>query len=171
MVLVIDGLSEKSLKNAATQIERYRKQFVNKNREFVRELTKAGIAVIYENLYGAGDSEPPEPNEPKVFMGTHEGYMQAILRLRGEDVMFVEFGAGITYNSPAGSSPHPMGAQLGYTIGSYGLGQGAKEYWFYKDKDGEEKVSYGTEATMPMYKADMKIRQEFASIAKRVFGG
>lgn len=170
MVLTIDGLSEQSILKAQRQVERFRKKFVEKNRQFVRELLNAGIDVVYQNLYGEGDSEPPEPDAPRVYMGMREGIMEAVLRLRGEDVMFVEFGAGITYNGPAGQSPNPLGAELGYTIGSYGQGNGAKEYWFYR-KDGEQKMSYGTEATMPMYKADMKIRQTYADIARRVFGG
>ena len=171
MVLRIDGLSEKSLLDAARRVDRYRQDFVKKNREFVRALTEAGIKVIYNNLNGAGDSEYPEPDEPRVIMGVHEGIMNATLRLRGEDVMFVEFGAGIHYNGPAGSSPHPKGLEFGYTIGSYGQGQGAQDHWWYKDDSGEQVVSFGTEATMPLYRADMEIRQRYAQIARSVFGG
>ena len=171
MVLTINGLSEKSLKDAQRRVIRYRNAFVNKNRTFVQELVKAGITVMSENLVPEqGDSEPPEiPTTPHVFMGVHEGIMKATLRLRGKDVMFVEFGAGITYNTPVGTSPNPLGVELGFTIGSYGMGQGAQEYWFY-EKDGIKYKSYGTQATMPMYKADMEIRTKFADIAKRVFG-
>lgn len=170
--IVIDGLSAKSLKDAAKRIDRYRNQFVQKNREFIRELCRAGIQVMYGHLGGdIGDSDPPQPNDnPRVYMGVHEGVMTAILSIEGEDVMFVEFGAGISKNGPPGQSPNKLGNKLGYVIGSYGLGQGKNEYWYYKE-DGEWHKSYGTQATMPMYSADRHIRDNFASIAKRVFGG
>ena len=29
-----------------------------------------------------------------------------------------------------GTSPHPKGEEFGYTIGSYGKGQGSKDFWF-----------------------------------------
>ena len=170
MRLVIDGLSEKSLRDAAKQVSRYAKQFETKHKEFIRELTKAGIQVMYQNLYGYGDSEPPQPQDnPRVYMGVRGGILAATLRLRGEDVAFVEFGAGVHYNGTG--SPHPLGVELGYTIGSYGHGQGTQDHWWYEDENGITVISYGTEATMPMYKADMEIRQKFADIAKNVFGG
>lgn len=165
----INALSADSLSKAAKRVRKLQQTYVNRNREFVKRLTEAGIKVIYMNLWGEGDSEIPEPNTPHVMMGNKSGHMTATLRLRGEDVMFVEFGAGVHYNTPAGSSPHPKGAELGYTIGSYGFGQGANEYWFYEDDDGYTQLSYGTEATMPMWKADMEIRQKFVGIAKSVF--
>lgn len=165
----INALSPKSLTKAANRVRKLQRAYINANREFVRKLTQAGIEVISENVYADGDSEPPEiPTVPHVVMSHRETYMSATLRLRGEDVMFVEFGAGITYNTAAGGSTHPKGVELGYTIGSYGKGQGAQEYWFYDDNEGTH-ISYGTEATMPMWKADQKIRQDFANIAKSVF--
>ncbi len=168
--IVIDGLSAKSLANAAKAVDRYAKQFNIKHAEFVRELTKAGIQVMYDNLYGYGDSEPPQPQDnPRVYVGVKGGVLSATLRLRGEDVAFVEFGAGVHYNGTG--SPHPLGVELGYTIGSYGHGQGTQDHWWYEDENGITVISYGTEATMPMYKADQHIRNNFVDIAKRVFGG
>ena len=167
--ITIDALNPDSFARAADSVRKLQKTYVNKNREFVKRLTEAGISVIYKNLWGYGDSEPPEVNTPHVLMGHKDGVMTATLRLYGEDVMFVEFGAGVHFNGPAGSSPNPLGVQLGYTIGSYGHGQGAREYWFYEDETGATQVSYGTEATMPMWRADQEIRQKFASIAKSVF--
>jgi hypothetical protein len=38
----------------------------------------------------------------------------------GTDAVFMEFGAGVYYNGAVGSSPNPLGAVLGFTIGSYG---------------------------------------------------
>lgn len=169
--ITIDALSAESFEKAAARVRKLQKVYYNKNREFVRELTKAGLRVISANIQPQeGDSEPPIPNNPHVMVGDKDGVMTATLRLRGKDVMFVEFGAGVHFNGPAGQSPHPLGLELGYTIGSYGLGQGKYDTWVYKTDDGVYHVSEGTEAMMPMWRADQEIRNTFASIAKRVFG-
>ena len=170
MVITINALSAKSLKDASKQVDKYANELANKNRIFMQELLNAGIAVIYDNLNGAGDSDAPTLDYPQVHVDYGGGNMTATLRLKGEDVMFVEFGAGVYYNGNPGNSPHPMGAELGWTIGSYGYHNGLKEYWHYRNDEGKWRTSHGTEAMMPMYKADVEIRQKFASIAKKVFG-
>lgn len=172
MKIVIDGLSEKSLRDAAKSVDKYANQLMNKNREFVEALCEAGFKVISGDLRGAGDSEPPVPDVPQIKVNALSGDIVATLVLRGEDVMFVEFGAGVYYNGEAGQSPNPLGVKLGYTIGSYGKGHGKQPLWHYmSETSGHWKTSRGTEALMPMYKADIEIQQSFADIAKRVFGG
>lgn len=168
--IVINGLSAESLSKAANRVRKLQKAYYNKNREFVRRLTEAGLEVITESLgQMQGDSEAPTPNRPHVRLADSGINMQAVLRLHGEDVMFVEFGAGIHYNGSPNSSPNPKGIELGYTIGSYGKHQGLEDHWFYEDDNGITVISYGTKAVMPMWKADLEIRQKFASIAKEVF--
>lgn len=87
----------------------------------------------------------------------------------GEDAVFMEFGAGVYYNGAAGSSPNPLGANLGFTIGSYGP-NGAKETWGYYGEDGELHLTHGTPASMPLYRAVQSVRQDIVRIAKEVFG-
>ena len=96
-------------------------------------------------------------------------YAQATLVCEGSGLLFIEFGAGISYNTPAGTSPHPKGEEFGYTIGSYGQGKGKNESWVYVADSGEWVRSYGTEATMPVYKASVEIMQNIRRIAKEVF--
>jgi len=173
MKIVINGLSEQSLLKAARRVEWYQRHLLVKNREFIKELTKKGIEEAHIHLNGMGDSEPPTfaTENPYVMVGSQEGNMRSTIKLRGEDVAFVEFGAGIHYNQvPVGDSPNPLGVELGYTIGSYGMGQGANDTWIY-EKDGHTYVSFGTQATMPLYNADMKIRQEYRDVARSVFRG
>jgi hypothetical protein len=87
----------------------------------------------------------------------------------GEDAVFMEFGAGVYYNGAVGSSPNPLGANLGLTIGSYGP-NGAKETWGYYGEDGELHLTHGTPASMPLYRAVQSVRQDIVQIAKEVFG-
>lgn len=87
----------------------------------------------------------------------------------GEDAVWIEFGAGVYYNGSPGSSPHPNGAELGLTIGSFGKGNGKKETWgFYED--GELRLTHGTPARMPMARAVTTVCNEISQIAKEVFG-
>lgn len=87
----------------------------------------------------------------------------------GEDAVWVEFGAGVYHNGSPGSSPHPNGAELGMTIGSFGKGNGKKETWgFYED--GELRLTHGTPARMPMARAVTTVCNEISQIAKEVFG-
>ena len=71
----------------------------------------------------------------------------------GADAVFVEFGAGVYHNTPTGTSPHPKGAELGFTIGSYGKGHGKGRAWGYYGEDGELVITHGTPAQMPLYRA------------------
>lgn len=87
----------------------------------------------------------------------------------GDDAVFMEFGAGVYFNGPEGSSPNPWGADLGFTIGSYGHHLGSREVWGYIGADGERHLTHGTPASMPMYRATMEVVQDIANIAREVF--
>jgi hypothetical protein len=170
--ITINALSAKSLNDAAKQVERIKKQYIAKNKTFVKELAKSGIVEARNHLVGDGDSEPPDfyTDNPYATSGTKGAYAESTLRLQGEDVAFVEFGAGVHYNGHPNSSPNPLGVKLGYTIGSYGWHQGLEDHWWYKGDDGEQHLSQGTEATMPLFHASEHIKQEYMRIAKEVFG-
>ena len=87
----------------------------------------------------------------------------------GTDAVFMEFGAGVYYNGAVGSSPNPLGAALGFTIGSYGYGQGKKEVWGYMGEDGRLHLTHGTPASMPLYRAVQSVVNDIEQIAREVF--
>ena len=162
-------LSHKSIQDTIKQLRAYQKSLVSKNEEFVRRLAELGIPVIDENIALAqGDSD--KSHNTYIRINNFSGYSQATLICEGVDLLFIEFGAGIHYNTPAGTSPHPKGQMLGYTIGSYGDGNGKNDSWVYYADSGEWVRSYGTEATMPVYKASVEIIQNIRKIVKEVFG-
>lgn len=163
-------LSEKSLRQAMGQLKQYQERLDNRNKIFVTRLAQLGIPIVHENVTMAqGDSDKPYNTYIRVV--SLKGYSEAKLVLQGRQVSFIEFGAGVHYNGAAGSSPHPKGGNLGYTIGSYGAGHGADDYWYYVDDSGVSHRSYGTKATMPLYKASVYMRRKIRRIAKEVFGG
>lgn len=163
------SFSQESINNAIKQVEHYKRSLANKNEEFVRKLAELGIDVArVEIMHTKGDADKPVLFETKV--NSFGLFKQAIINMSGQEVLFIEFGAGVHFNGPAGSSPHPKGEEFGYVIGSYGYGQGTKDYWYYVDESGARLRSYGTEASMPMYKASLAIMMEIQRIAKEVYG-
>lgn len=162
------NLSQKSIQGAIKQLRQYQNSLKSKNELFVRRLSELGIPVIDRNISLAqGDSDKNHNTYIKI--NSFGNFSRATLVCEGVDLLFIEFGAGIHYNTPAGSSPHPKGQELGYTIGSYGKGKGKNDSWTYESETGEWVRSYGTEATMPLYKTSVEIMQNIRKIAKEVF--
>lgn len=162
-------LSVKSIKQMQRELERYRQSIVDKNAVFLSRIAQAGIEVIDEKIAESrGDSD--KNHNTRFVVRTFDGHSEAKLVCEGVDILFIEFGAGVHYNGPAGSSPHPLGPEFGYTIGSFGEGNGKYDNWGYYDESGALHISHGTEATMPMYHAAETMRQKVIEIAKEVFG-
>lgn len=163
------NLSEQSIQNAINQIENYKRELVNKNDKFVKRLAEVGIPVISQNVASAiGDLN--KGYNAYIRMNSFDTYSKATLVVEGKDILFIEFGSGVHYNGAVGGSPHPKGAEFGYTIGSYGEGKGKNDFWFYYADTGESIMSHGTKATMPVYKASVEIIQNIRKVAREVFG-
>lgn len=162
------SLSSKSIQNAIKEIEAYKRQLIDKNELFVRRLAELGIPVIDQNIAVAqGDSDKNHNTHIKI--NSFGSYSEAKLVVEGSELIFIEFGSGVHYNGSAGASPHPKGEEFGYTIGSYGKGQGKNDFWFYYADTGEAVMSHGTQATMPVYRASQEIIQNIRKIAREVF--
>lgn len=158
----------KSLQQAIRQIEQYKNDLPRKCELFVRRLAELGIPVIDSNIAAAqGDSDKNHNTYIKI--NSFDSYSQAELIVEGKGILFIEFGAGVHYNGSVDSSPHPLGKDMGYTIGSYGQGKGKQNTWGYYAEDGELVLTHGTQATMPVYKAGIEIRKQMLKIAREVF--
>lgn len=163
-------LNSRDISKAIKELKKYRTSLNDKNELFIKRLAEIGIPVIEQRINEArGDSSKEHLTHIEV--NRFGNYAQAKLIVQGNDIMFIEFGAGIHYNTSPGDSLHPKGSELGYTIGSYGKGQGKRDSWFYYADSGEAVMSHGTEATMPVYSASVEIRNNMIRIAKEVFGG
>lgn len=162
------NLSPESIQKAIREVEQYKQQIIDRNALFVQRLAEVGLPIIDQNMAAAAGDSDPEHNT-YITVNSFGSYSQATLVVEGNSILFIEFGAGRFYNGEPGSSPHPKGAELGYTIGSYGKGLGKNDFWYYTADTGESVRSYGTESTMPVYKASVEIRQRIRQIAKEVF--
>ena len=161
-------LSPKSVNKAIKELEKYQNGLMGKLDMLMERLADIGIKEIRQNDSPPGDSAPGQVY-PMVSISNDVARVDIIYE--GTQVLFIEFGAGVHYNGQAGGSPHPKGAEFGYTIGSYGKGYGANDFWQYMDKSGNMAISHGTQAGMPVYKASQKLRQDLVTIAQGVFGG
>lgn len=177
------SLKHDSIKSAIAQLEKYKTELRRKQDIFLEELALSGIPIIDESIAtAAGDADKTHYTFLKV--RSFGDYSQATLTVEGKDVVLFEFGAGIYYNGGVGTSARRSeeyngeglrykmlgGEEIGYTIGSYGKGQGSKEYWFYYADTGESVMSRGTEATTPLQNATMEMISNIVRIARKVYG-
>lgn len=173
-------LSADGIKDLRKWLNDYRNnELPNKLQKFVKKLAEIGIPVIEKQIDEASYSY----DKKWVRSGSdteHQTYIEitslresalATLVLQGKEILFIEFGAGISLNpSPGvGGSPHPMGSQYGFLIGTYGHGYGSRKVWGYYSETGELILTKGTEATMPMHMADLEIIDNVKRVAKEVF--
>lgn len=99
------GLSPSSVKRAILNMQGYLNDLYESNKEFVYKLCNIATDVIEQNMVTPGDSDPSHTTA--IYISGSGAVTKGTIRLNGKDVMFIEFGAGITYNGPAGQSPHP----------------------------------------------------------------
>ena len=161
-------LSRSSINDAINELKAYKKELINKNEIFVRRLAELGLNVVNMKVrQSLGDSDDATS---KATFSSSGRLVSAEIHLTGSDVLFIEFGAGIYYNTPG---QHPLEDEFGMGVGTYpGQTHAFDDYWFYTDDFGNTgQISYGTQATMPMYSASIEMYQEVTRIAREVFGG
>lgn len=161
MKISINALSEKSIDDAIKKLEDYSKSLDNKAEELCERLANMGALYAEWNFDGvmyAGDID----YAITVERISENAYC---IRASGETVLFMEFGAGITYGGG-----HPKETEFGMGPGTYPGQKHAldpKGWWF---KQGDMKIhTYGNPAGMPMYNAAKDLRKEILAAAREVF--
>lgn len=164
------GLSEKEIDRAIKELEQYKQELIRKT-AFLREKVANRIAELAQSGFNGAivdDVLKGGVKTAQVTVSLSNTDEVSLIIANGEDAVWVEFGAGVYHNGSAGSSPHPKGSELGFTIGGYGKGMGKKEVWGYYEGD-ELRLTHGTPAVMPMYNAVKTVCDEIADIAREVF--
>ena len=167
------GLSEQEVDRAIRELANYRRDFLRKV-DILRERIAERIAseaqsgfngAVVDDLVNGGQKIAD------VHVTLDRGDSITVVIAQGKDAVWVEFGAGVYHNSTVGTSPHPRGAELGFTIGGFGTGKGKREVWGYKGK-GEDTITLtrGTPAKMPMERAFLSVCSEIPEIVREVFG-
>ena len=165
-------LSVSSVENALKELERYSKRFMVAADIFAMKLATLGVKQIDETIAGNSAHDENASMEHSTTYrrvegsGTHVVYEVVLF---GSQVLFIEFGAGVYWNDHAlHSSIHPKGAELGYTIGDYGMGQGAKNVWAYRE-GGEWFATTGQRAACAIPAAMNMMRQNILNAAQEAW--
>ena len=165
------GLSEQDIDRAIRELTQYKVDFAKKV-ELLREKVAERLADEARTGFSGAIVDDVIKGSKKyadVKVTVDNKSNLSVVIASGEDAVWVEFGTGVYHNGSPGTSPHPSGAELGFTIGSFGKGNGKKETWGYYE-DGALKLTRGTPATMPMARAVTTVCNDISQIAKEVFG-
>lgn len=174
-VIDINIFDPKSIDAAITELNRYKASINIKTellRQRVAEFIRARSQTGFDNSIADEYTEKTQqqwglsPKMSSVSVTTQSGEDVVLVVATGDDAIFIEFGAGVHFNGAAGASPNPWGKEQLLLIGEYGRGQGVNDKW--RITNGV--WSYGTKATMPMYRAVQELKERFPSMAKEVFG-
>lgn len=166
------GLNTKDINRAIREVTEFKQDFLEKvdtYRKRIAEEIAVNASLLFANSV-VDDVIQGSPRRPDVQVTVDERGGISVVVASGEDAVWCEFGAGVYHNGSAGSSPNPYGADLGFTIGSYGKGYGKQSAWGYYDEDGQLVITRGTPATMPMYNSVQEVARKSIEIARGVFG-
>ena len=165
--------SSRSIQSAIDEIESYKQELQQKIETLVNNLVAEGVKVAAIRVASTqGDSKLPDVDYEIDPQGE---IVKAKIKLLGSDALFVEFGAGIAYNT---GKQHPLAGELGYGPGTYPSEHPPNKainpgFWYYNTSDsaGTEygKRSIGTEATMPLYGALESVRNNAIVKAIEIF--
>lgn len=171
-------LSESSIAQAIEKLRKYEKLLQSKLDEYVEALADIGINTINAEVSSIDPEmfgRVPDAKTSKEPGPSQDGHSKMRIRLSGEDVLFIEFSAGITY----GTNDYPLPSGKGYGMGTYPSGKGHWDNphgWYYQDKSSPYAInergtvhSYGNPAYMPMYHAIEAMTLQIWATAYKIF--
>ena len=175
------SLSSKSIESAIKELEKYRDDLMRKNELFIKRLADIGVDAALMTLAtkGQGDAER-DANfdltfnvEKEVVHGRITISSQPHVNQDGRVFyphLAWEFGAGNYFNT---GLSNPKASEFGMGPGTFPGQTHVPQpgFWYYRDENGDPVRSYGTQATMPMYKASLEIILQIEAIAEEVFNG
>lgn len=162
------NLDSRDIERAIKELREYRRELNAKLEKFIALLLQDGITVARAQLMSTvGDSV-----QGIIGFGVdNDGeIISATVSLEGEDALFIEFGAGIAYNT---GKQHPLAGEFGYGVGTYPSKNPPNKamnpgYWYYRE-NGELVRSIGTGASMPIFTAAETMRNNLIKRASEVF--
>lgn len=160
-----------SLDRAISELDTYQEELMSKLESFVDALLSVGFTEASKRASSyLGDSEPAKVVTEYIIRSKDR--IVATIALVGKDAIFIEFGAGIAYNT---GMQHPYAGEFGYGIGTYPSKHPPNKAinpgrWVYgRNADGTPKWSIGTQATMPIYFASETMRNNAIQKALEIF--
>lgn len=168
MRIQVDLFDEKSVKEAIKQINKYKRDISKKEKLLLKKLGSIGFKeakVRFKDAIKLDNASPVHANLRDVSVRKDIIDNRLIITASGEDVAFIEFGAGIRYGQGyLGERPEGI-----VGIGEYGFGQGKNPKGWWYGRDGKSHHSYGNHPAMAMYYAEEKMIEEIEQIVREVF--
>lgn len=165
----IDLSSRSSVSNAINELNNIKKEWQRKSNLCAEMIAAALADEIQKNLDAipfTDDIKDVKTHSvvPKNTVLTATAVGNRIV-INGEEVAFVEFGAGAYYNGVGSKNPLSDAVSFDTATGTYGKGQGSKKFWFIA----HNRISCGTPAYMPIYNAIEAIKPQIPTMIRQVF--
>lgn len=163
MKIKIDPFNPDSIRDAINQLKQYKKDFLEKEKIFVKRLAEIGVSVA---TTGFALADYDGVKDVQVTM-TQSGTSAKVIAY-GETVGFIEFGTGIR-------NPEWDNSGMDYTPpkhGTYGKGFGArpKGWYFTVGEGGAAQHTYGNHPAEAMRTARDVMVEKVIQIAREVWG-
>jgi hypothetical protein len=172
MKITINPLSLVSIEQAIKDITAYRTKLKRLEEElpkalaeFGAEYAKVGYSTTYHNLYWDPSSDGLKTDPANITVTakpTDKGWQ---VLAEGEEVCFVEFGAGVFLNADGGGMFERPEGVVG--IGEYGQGKGKNNVWAFGSGK-NRKITYGTKAANVLYFTAKEIEDRIVETARRI---
>lgn len=156
----VNVTNKDSIDKAVRQLKDYANKLREAEREVTRQLAEIGVNVIKVEYYNV------EPSDYDVFsQETPNGH---VIIAYGEDVMFIEFGAGVVtadYEHPNAEGLPPIVA------GEWSKTEGSKQfylkgYWYYNH---ERYTHYPDYPAWGFHEAKKQIIEQAEEVVRKVF--
>lgn len=168
MKVKINALSMTSVYDALFDLEKFRKKLEKLATELPKALAAYGMvgastrfeAGVYDILLSGSWSTP------NIWVSAEPIENGWRVVANGEEVCFVEFGAGVWYNGNNSSylGRRPQGI---VGIGQFGKKQGQRDFWVFEE--GNERIfTNGTPANNALYYTGQEIRRRIEEEARRI---
>ena len=160
------NLNNTDWNNTISQLEQYRHNLISKTNEVAKRLAEYGLMVAQVKLSNAGIGNFPGD---RIYIEERENNTFAVCA-ESEEILFLEFGTGITYSG----NRHPQSDEFGYGAGTYPSEKqnwnNPNGWWYYDEYAGRYVHTIGNPPLMMMYDTSKEMRNRIENIVKEVFG-
>lgn len=161
MKIRIDPFDKASIDSAIKQVKAYKKDFLAKEKLFVKRLAEIGVSVATTGFAVADYDGVKDVKVRLEWKGN-----RAVVIAEGETVGFIEFGTGVRY-------PEWDNSGMKYTPpkhGTYGKKRGARpKGWYFKPGEGAVQHTYGNYPAEAMRTARDEMIEKITRTAREVW--
>ena len=161
MKIRIDPFDKSSIDSAIKQVKAYKKDFLAKEKLFVKRLAEIGVSVATTGFAVADYDGVKDVKVRLEWKGN-----RTVVIAEGETVGFIEFGTGVRY-------PEWDNSGMKYTPpkhGTYGKKRGARpKGWYFKPGEGAVQHTYGNYPAEAMRTARDEMIEKITRTAREVW--